>query len=26
LDAELVATHDLKFAERTRLAPGAWYE
>jgi N-acyl homoserine lactone hydrolase len=26
LGAELVATHDLKFRERTRLAPGAWYE
>jgi N-acyl homoserine lactone hydrolase len=24
--AELVATHDLNFAERIRLAPGAWYE
>jgi len=26
LGADLVATHDLKFAERTRLAPDAWYE
>jgi N-acyl homoserine lactone hydrolase len=25
-DALLVATHDLKYRERTRLAPDAWYE
>jgi glyoxylase-like metal-dependent hydrolase (beta-lactamase superfamily II) len=26
LDAILVATHDLKFRDRIRLAPEAWYE
>jgi N-acyl homoserine lactone hydrolase len=26
LDASLIATHDLKFRERIRMAPDAWYE